>query len=159
MDEHAKKCLTIPPLDSRRREIWSPIAKEFGVTWQSVDAMHWALGQKEMTRRAYQLRSYSEQPEKPEDIVETKLESSHNALDAQQSEEYRVHHFNATRPPQVHLPMPVTPHLVEPTSRLATLSKVSNVDLERSVSSSIGKNGGANLTVEGKRQVSPRVLL
>lgn len=121
--------------------------------------MHWALGKEEMASRAYELGSYSEQPGSSEENLKTKLESSHNVPSTQQFEEYRVHHFNATGPPQVQLPMPVTPHPVKATAGQATLSKDSNVDLERPVSSSIGKNGEANLTVEGKRQVSPRVLL
>lgn len=120
--------------------------------------MHWALGEEEMARRAHELSSHSEQSRSFEEIAETIPESSYNAPGTEPFEGYRVHHFNATRPPQVQLPMPVTSQPIKATARQATLPSILNVDLDRSASSITGKNGEASLTVEGKRQVSPRVL-
>ena len=33
-------------------ELWSPLAAELGVPWRAAEAMHWALGQKDMAQRA-----------------------------------------------------------------------------------------------------------
>ena len=32
--------------------MWAPIAKELSVPWRAAEAMHWALGEQEMARRA-----------------------------------------------------------------------------------------------------------
>lgn len=121
--------------------------------------MHWALGQEEMARRVYELDSYSGKSGSSEEIAEEKPESAHNTQVMQQYEEHRGHCFDATGPPQAQLPMPVTPHPIKATTGQATLPRVLNLDQGRSASSVMGKNGEASLTVEGKRQVSPRVLL
>ena len=122
--------------------------------------MHWALGQEEMARRAYELDSYSGKSGSSEEIAEETPESAHNTQgstrDMQQFEE---HCFDATRPPQAQRPMPIIPQPIKATTGQATLPRVSNLDQGRSASSITGKNREASLTVEGKRQVSPRVLL
>lgn len=146
-------------LDRRKREFWSPIAEELGITWQSVDAMHWALGKEKMVRGAYELNSRSEKSGSSEEIAEEKSDSSYNAPSTQHFEEYRVHYFNATRPPQVQPPMPVTSQPTKTTAGQATFQRVSTVDLSHSVFTNMVKNGEANLPVEGKRQVSLRALL
>lgn len=127
------------------------------MTWQSVDAMHWALGKEELARRAQKTNSDAEQSGISENIAETKSKPSCDT--PQQFEEYRVHHFNATRPPQVQLPIAGTPQAVKDVAGQATLPRVSDLELNSSASSSMGNNGEANLTVEGKRQVRPNVLL
>lgn len=121
--------------------------------------MHWALGREEIARRDYELASDSEKSGSSEEIAEKRPESWYKTPGVQSFEEYRVHYFNATRPPQVQLPNPEIPQPIKPTAGQATLRRVSDVDLGRSDSSIMGKNIEANLTVEGKRQVSPRVLL
>lgn len=35
-----------------KQELWNPIATELGVPWRACEAMHWALGEAEMCRRA-----------------------------------------------------------------------------------------------------------
>ena len=35
-----------------KQELWSPLATELGVPWRAAEAMHWALGQKDMAQRA-----------------------------------------------------------------------------------------------------------
>lgn len=140
--------------ERRKEEFWNPIAEELGVTWKSVDAMHWVLGKEEMARRAYELESYSRKFGSCEEIAEKKPESSHNTQGMRQFEEYRVHYFNATRPPQVQLPMPVTPQPLKATAAQATLPRVSSLDQGRLASSIMGKDGEASLTVEGKRQAA-----
>ncbi len=139
------------PFDRRRAEIWNPIAEELGVTWQSADAMHWTLGKEGMTRRIYEFDSHSEQCGSCESINETKSDSLYNTPEMQQFEDCRVHHFNATRPPQVQLPSPVSP---QATVGYALSPRVSSTDLDRSASVTIDDNGASNLVVEGRRQVS-----
>ena len=134
------------------------MAEEFGVTWQSVDAMHWALGRDEMARRAREFNFDTQQRGNSEEAAGTKPDPSYDAPGTQNFEEYRVHHFNATRPPQVQLPKPVIPQPVKAIAGQATLPRVPILGLDRSASSIMGNNGEANLTAEGKRQVSPRVL-
>ena len=117
--------------------------------------MHWALGKEEMARRAYERNTQSEQSGSSEEIAKVKPNSTCNVAGTQQFEDYRVHHFNATRPPQVQLPVPVTPQRA---LAAAWIPEVSNVDLDRSASSIVGENGEVNLVAEAKRQVSPTVL-
>ena len=33
-------------------DLWQPIANEMGIPWRAVEAMHWAMGEEEMCRRA-----------------------------------------------------------------------------------------------------------
>ena len=35
-----------------RAEMWSKVAKEMGIPWRAVEAMHWHLGEQEMAHRA-----------------------------------------------------------------------------------------------------------
>ena len=121
--------------------------------------MHWALGKEEMARRAQKATSDSEQSGKSKKVAEPRIELSSNTPGTRQFEEYRVHHFNATRPPQVQLRMSVTSQPVNDVAGQATLPRISDLELDPSASSSMGKNGEATLTVEGKRQVRPNVLL
>ena len=114
--------------------------------------MHWALGKKYMARRAYERNAHSEHSGSSEESIKTKPNSTYSAPGTQQFEDYRVHHFNATRPPQVELPMSVK------TPGQASLPNVSNVDLDRSASSTMGKKREGNLVMEGKRHVSSVVL-
>ena len=150
----AKRNLTSTHLDRRKAEMWCPIAKELGLTWESVDAMHWALGKDEMALRAQESNLRCEHSGSFERTIESKPESTYNAAGAQHFEDYRVHHFNATRPPQVRLPMPISAQPLKMTAP-ATTAKVSNLDLDHSASSSMGKNEEASLAEECKRQVSP----
>lgn len=129
------------------------------MTWQSVDAMHWAMGKEELARRAQKTEYNSEKSEKSEKIAQTKPEVPSVTPGTQHFEDYRVHHFNATGPPQVQLPMPVTRQPVKDVARQATFPKLSDLEMKPSASSSMGKSEEANLTVEGKRQVRPNVLL
>ena len=117
--------------------------------------MHWALGKEEIARRAYERNTQSEQSGSFEEIAKVKPNSTCNAAGTQQFEDYRVHHFNATSPPQVQLSVPLIP---QPALAAAWIPKVSNVDLDCSASSIMGENGEVNLVAEGKRQVSPIVL-
>ena len=143
--------LTSTPLDRRKAEIWSPIAKELGVTSESVDAMHWALGEEEMARRAHECNPHSEQSGSFKETTETEPDSTYNAAGPHQFENYRIHHFNATRPPQVRLPMPVSPQPVK-TAVPTTIPIVSDVGLERAASPIMCKDEDANLSVEEKGQ-------
>ena len=113
--------------------------------------MHWALGAEEMGR-AYE-RNESRSSEK------SRLESSYSTPGIQHFEDFRVHNFNATTPPQLQVPILETHQPIAATAGQAALPRNLSADLDGSASSIIGKNGEANLTVEGKRQVSPRVLL
>ena len=127
------------------------------MTWESVDAMHWALGREEMACRAHECISDIQQPGSIEETAETKAESLYDTPSTQQFEEYRVHHFNATRPPQIRLSVSLKPQPVKAMDWQAIRSEIPHVGLDGSAS--MGKDGKANLTVEGKRQVSPRYFL
>ena len=115
--------------------------------------MHWALGKEEMARRAHECNLHSEQSKSLERTIETEPNSTYNAAGTQHFEDYRVHHFNATRPPQVRLPMPLSPRPVKMAGP-ATSPKVSNLDLDRWALSIKEKNEEASLAKERKRQVS-----
>ena len=116
--------------------------------------MHWALGKEEIALRAQKSNPRSEHFGSFERTIETKPESTYNAADTQHFEDYRVHHFNATRPPQVQLPMLISPQPFKMTGP-ATTAKVSNLDLDHSASSFMGKIEEASLAEERNRQVSP----
>ena len=124
--------------------------------WQSVDLMHWVLGKEELTRRAHGLISEPEHFRSVEETPGLKADPSYYTPATQPFEEYRLHHFNATRPPQLQLPMPITSQPTNATARQAAVPSISNLDLDRSALSIVGKKGETTLTVEGKRQVSPR---
>lgn len=129
------------------------------MTWQSIEAMHWAMGKEELARRAQKTKSDFVKSGKSQKVAETKPKPPFNAPGTQQFEDYRIHHFNATRPPQVQLPMPVIPQPVKNVAGQTTLSRTSDLERNPSASSSMAKSEEANLTVEGKRQVRPNVLL
>ena len=116
--------------------------------------MHWALGKEEMALRAQESNPRSENSGSLERTIEIKPESTYDAASAQHFEDYRIHHFNATRPPQVRLPMPLSPQPLKLTGP-ATTAKVSNLDLDHSFSSFMDKNEEASLAEERKKQVSP----
>lgn len=115
--------------------------------------MHWALGKREMARRAHECIPHSERSGSFKETTETSPVSTYNAASTHQFEDDRAHHFNATRPPQVRLAMPVSPQPFK-TAEPAIIAKASNVDLERSI---MGNDEEANLAVEEKGQVSPMV--
>ena len=35
-----------------KHDLWNPIANELGIPWRACEAMHWAMGEHEMARRA-----------------------------------------------------------------------------------------------------------
>ena len=121
--------------------------------------MHWFLGKEEITRRAHGLISESEHFRSVEETAGLKADSSYYTPATQPFEEYRLHHLNATRPPQLQLPIPVMSQPTNATAGQAALPSISNLDLDRSALSIAGKKGETTLTVEGKRQVSTRVLI
>ncbi|KAF6219777.1 hypothetical protein HO133_003602 [Letharia lupina] len=41
--------------DRLKSDLWNPIATELGVPWRACEAMHWALGEADMCRRAHVL--------------------------------------------------------------------------------------------------------
>ena len=120
--------------------------------------MHWAMGKEEMACKAHELNPRSGQSASFEAITETKPDLIYKITGMQQFEDFRVHHFNATRSPQVQFPRE-TPQRVKATAGLATIPKVSNVDRKHSASSIMDNSGEANYTVEGgKRHVSSTAL-
>ncbi|KAK3169816.1 hypothetical protein OEA41_009200 [Lepraria neglecta] len=38
--------------DRLKHDLWNPIANELGIPWRACEAMHWAMGEHEMARRA-----------------------------------------------------------------------------------------------------------
>ena len=121
--------------------------------------MHWLLGKEELTRRAHGLISEPEDIRSIEETAGSKADSSYYIPVTQSLEEYRLHHFNATGPPQLQLPMPITSQPTNATTGQADVPSISNLDLDSAALSIVGKGGETTLTVEGKRQVSPRVLI
>ena len=105
-----------------------------------------------MARRAYEHNAQSEQSGSSEESIKTKPNATYSAPGTQHFEDYRIHHFNATRPPQVELPLSVK------TPGQASLPNVSKVDLDCSASSTMGKKREGNLVMEGKRHVSSMVV-
>ena len=150
-----KTNLTPRPWDRQRHKIWSPIAEELGMTWQSVDAMHWSLGREEMARRALKLVPRPGNFGGSQEIIDTKPESTYDTA-TPQFEEYRAKHFNATRPSQLHLPgsVTVTTQPFGATAGQATIANVSAVDLSCSASSVTDNNEAADPPMGSKRQVS-----
>ena len=127
--------------------------------WESVDLMHWVLGKEELTRRAHGLITESEDIRSIKETVGLKADSSYYIPATQAFEEYRLHHFNSTGPPRLQLPMPITSQPTNASTGQAAVPSMSSLDLDRSALSIVGERGETTLTVEGKRQVSPRVLI
>ena len=121
--------------------------------------MYWLLGKEELTRRAQGLIFEPQHIRSVEETAGLKADSSHHTPATQPFEEYRLHHFNATRPPQLQLPVPITSQPTNATTGQAAVPSILDLDLDRSVMSIVGKRGETTLTVEGKRQVSLRVLI
>ena len=121
--------------------------------------MHWLLGKEELTRRAHGLIIEPQRIRSIEETAGLKADSSYSIPAIQPFEDYRLHHFNATSPPQLQLPMPITSQPTNATTGQAAVPSIINLDLDRSALSIVGKRGEMTLTVEGKRQVSPRALI
>lgn len=116
--------------------------------------MHWALGENEMARRAHECNPHSERSGSFKEATETSAVSTYNAASTHQFEDHRAHYFNVTRPPQVRLPMPVSPQPSK-AAELALIQKALDVEQECVASSITGKDEKANHAVEEKGQVNP----
>lgn len=158
-------------------DIWTPIAAELGITWHVAEALHWSLGKEEMERRAERMCSStissaeesasSTTGDRPwwclEDFIHSEDDRDSNAPAAARSfEDYRTHHFNTTKPPKLRLPRPVRQAATESSSRQNLFTDATKTSSSQGVFSSrdaVPAVPTANLTLEGKRQVIPVLIL
>lgn len=121
--------------ERRRREIWSMIAAEVGISWRLAESLHWALGEQEMARRAKKAAG-DDQVRTSETDVGLPLQNP----GVRNLEDYRGHYFDTTRPPRLDVSVPQTPPTID--SRLVDSTFANTI---------LGK--AAYLTAEGRRQV------
>ncbi len=158
------KMLRIHSLNRLRRDIWSPIAAELGDSWNEVETMSWALGQDEIRRRARAHQLLFSENDHSHDLISVKSTdgdwhedrrpkaTSYFQIPIRNSDDYRVHHFNLTMPPQLKSYKPANPALnANPTKSKRAGASLPSMEVE--------SNPAAKLTIEGKRQVLLSPLL
>ena len=133
--------------DKLRPTIWTPLARELGISWREVENMHWSLGEDTLRggASAEMLESLDSTDNEACDPYEAKASTSSIDFRAESSpspgpefSDYRALHFKSTMPPQ--LPS------VEPIGTWKSHAAGSQTR------SSMAVKPGMNLTIEGKRQ-------
>ena len=133
--------------DKLRPTIWTPLARELGISWREAENMHWSLGEDTLRdgASAEMLESLDSTDNEASDPYEAKASTSSIDFRAEPSpnpgpefSDYRALHFKSTMPPQ--LPS------VEP---IGTWKSHAAGGQTRS---SMAVKPAANLTIEGKRQ-------
>ncbi|KAK4693342.1 hypothetical protein P7C71_g4038, partial [Lecanoromycetidae sp. Uapishka_2] len=94
-----------------RMDVWKPIADELCIPWDSVEGMHWSMGMDEMSLRAQGVPIEPKLPQLSAPIKLMNNEDSGNptlkravqepVIPFQNFEDRRIHHFNASKPPQL----------------------------------------------------------
>ena len=133
--------------------MWTPIAVEVGITWEEAESMHRALQDKTrlkthelVTSEANPFESLRSTREIHDHRNESPPPPNLPSFAVPKSEDYRVHHFNLTKPPQLQRMRSVcqipTTGTSEPRTTKPSLSPTNEAPV-------------ANLTLEGRRQVLP----
>ena len=133
--------------DRLRPTIWTPLARELGVSWREAENMHWSLGEDILGDRASaeMLESLASTSNEASDSYEVKASASSPGFRGESSStpspafsDYRALHFNSTMPPQLRSAEPIgtgKDHAAGGQMRASMAAKPA-----------------ANLTIEGKRQ-------
>ena len=144
-----------PVFHRRRKPFWASIAAELGIPWEDAENLLWDIGQDDMRNRIRKLKPTQKEPSKDLMSVESvngdwygvhpsSTKANADASPFQRLEDYRIHHFNATMPPQLQSYKPTGPAFKTSPARLKSA---------RASLRSLEVNSKANLTTEGKRQV------
>ena len=133
--------------DRLRPTIWTPLARELGVSWREAENMHWSLGEDTLGDRASaeMLESPASTSNEASDSYEVKASASSIGFRGESSStpspvfsDYRALHFNSTMPPQLRSAEPI--------------GTGENHAAGGQMRSSVAAKPAANLTIEGKRQ-------
>ena len=133
--------------DKLRPTIWTPLARELGISWREAENMHWSLGEDTLRREvsAEMFESLGSTDNEASDPHEAKastctidFRSGSSPSPSPEFSDYRTLHFNSTMPPQL--------RSVEPIG--TTKSHAAGGQIR----SSMAAKPAANLTIEGKRQ-------
>ena len=133
--------------DRLRPTIWTPLARELGVSWCEAENMHWSLGEDTLGGRtgAEILESLASTNNEASDSYEVKASGSSISSRGESSSspspvfsDYRALHFKSTMPPQLRSAEPIG----------TWKSHAAGGQMR----SSMAAKPAANLTVEGKRQ-------
>ena len=120
---------------SMKEEMWTPVAKQMGMSWKAVEAMHWQLAKEGGL-------------ETPDFHTIAPKETPSTPTLFRNFEDYRTHHFNATKPPQLRISIPTQPFAPTQTSRL----KFFVGEGYGSSTIQISSEEKGSITAEGKRQ-------
>ena len=133
--------------DRLRPTIWTPLARELGVSWREAENMHWSLGEDTLGDRASaeMLESLASTSNEASDSYEVKASASSIGFRGESSStpspvfsDYRALHFDSTMPPQLRSAEPI--------------GTGGNHAAGGQMRSSMASKPAANLTIEGKRQ-------
>ncbi|KAK0516910.1 hypothetical protein JMJ35_000065 [Cladonia borealis] len=133
--------------DRLRPTIWTPLARELGISWREAENMHWRLGEDILGDRASaeMLESLASTSNEASDSYEVKASASSIDFRGESSSapspvfsDYRALHFNSTMPPQLRSAEPI--------------GTGENHAAGGQMRSSMAAKPAANLTIEGKRQ-------
>ena len=138
-----------------RRDMWKPIAGEVGISWKEAETLYSTMNMRTMIAKAESYAAHQESVEDIKSVLSTDGEWHENRQQqnfgssqlpaAVGLEEYRSHYFNATMPPQ-----PRTDRLANKFAKPDSTNTTTGV----SFGPITDTTPGANLTAEGKRQVS-----
>ena len=133
--------------DKLRPTIWSPLARELGISWREAENMHWSLGE-DTLRDGTSAEIFeplgstnneaSDSHEAKSSTCSIDLHSESSPSPSPEFSEYRALHFKSTMPPQ--------------------LRSVESIGTSKShaaggqMRSTLAAKPAANLTIEGKRQ-------
>ena len=133
--------------DKLRPTIWTPLARELGISWREAENIHWSLGENTLHggASAEMFESLGSTDNEASDPQEAKASTSSINFCSESSpspgpefSDYRALHFKSTMPPQLRSVEPIG----TPKSHAAG----------GQMRSSMAAKPAANLTVEGKRQ-------
>ena len=133
--------------DKLRSTIWTPLARELGISWWEAEKLHWSLGENILRREASAeiFESLSSTDNEASDPHEAKastctidFHSGSSPSPSPEFSDYRTLHFNSTMPPQLR--------------SVESIGTTKSHAAGGQMRSSIAAKPAANLTIEGKRQ-------
>ena len=133
--------------DKLRPTIWTPLARELGISWREAENVHWSLGEDTLRSgaSAEMLESLGSTDNEASKPYEAKASTSSIDCSAESSpspgpefSDYRALHFKSTMPPQL--------------PSVEAIGTWKSHAAGSQTRSSMAVKPAANLTIEGKRQ-------
>lgn len=148
-------------------EVWTPVAAELGISWEEAEALHWALGKDELACRAEKVQSLQDElsgdPNSMKNTdgdwqqnrkIKFKIRPSANGFPDLKFEDNRRHHLNTTKPPQLRNAVAASQLAPRFAAGKTSYAGVAKPTFSKGAYPSLNGAPAANLTSEGKRQVS-----